>query len=55
MISPMATGELLLKLAPQWGQVVASSAIIRPHARHEVIRLILTSLPPPFWSAIAER
>jgi hypothetical protein len=48
MIRPTATTEDrgLRTIAPQRGQALAVSAIMPPHVRHEVIRLILTSLPP---------
>jgi hypothetical protein len=41
----MIPTELRLKLAPQRGQEAAVAAMIPPHARHEVIRLII--LFPP--------
>jgi hypothetical protein len=39
----MIPTELRLKFAPQRGQEAAVAAIIPPHARHEVIRLMILS------------
>jgi hypothetical protein len=62
MISPTATTELrdLRTIAPQRGQALAVSAIMPPHVRHEVIRLMFgsrSSVLPPIgtiwrWSSL---
>ena len=43
MAIPTGATRVLLKRAPQRGQVLASAEIIAPHARHEVI--LLMTLP----------
>jgi hypothetical protein len=46
--SPTCTTAMRLKFAPQRGQMLASAAIIAPHALHEVI---LAIKQPPAASA----